>query len=110
MNPRDVAKAMKKMGMKQEEIESIAVIIRKPSKDIILRKPSVQKIDMMGQVQYQVSGEEEVREIEPEPIEISEEDIKTVQEQAQVTYEKAKESIEKYQGNLAEAIINLNNK
>ena len=76
MNPRDMQKAMKKMGIKQEEIDAVAVVIRAKNKDIIIRNPSVQIIDMMGQKSYQISGEEEIREIEEE-IEIGEEDIKT---------------------------------
>ena len=48
MNPRQMQQAMKKMGIKQEEIDALAVIIRTRDKDIILRNPSVQKINMMG--------------------------------------------------------------
>ena len=106
MNPRDMQKAMKKIGLQQEDIDAIAVIIRTKNEDIILRNPSVQKINMGGQVSYQVSGEEEIRTIEEEP-EISEEDIKTVMEQANVSKEKAILSLTENKGDLAASIISL---
>jgi len=106
MNPRDMQKAMKKMGIKQEEIEAVAVVIRAKNKDIIIRNPSVQIIDMMGQKSYQISGEEEIREIEEE-IEISEEDIKTVMEQASVSKEKAEAALKENKGDLAAAILSF---
>lgn len=106
MNPRDMEKAMKRLGIKQHEIEAIAVIIRTKTEDIIIRNPSVQKIDMMGNNSYQVSGTEEIRKIEPE---ISEEDIKTVMEQAEVSKEKAIKALKDNNGELAAAIMSLQN-
>lgn len=107
MNPRQMQQAMKKLGMKQEEIEAIAVIIRTKKEDIIIRDPSVQKIDMMGQLSYQISGNEEHRPLEEEPPEISEEDIATVMEQANTTKEKAADALKKNKGDLAAAILDL---
>ncbi len=106
MNPKQMRKAMKQLGIKQEEIDAIAVIIRTRKEDIIIRNPSVQKINMSGQASYQVSGDEEVRLIEEE-IEISEEDIKTVMEQANVSKEKAEASLKECKGDLAAAILSF---
>ena len=106
MNPRDMQKAMKKMGIKQEEIDAVAVVIRAKNKDIIIRNPSVQIIDMMGQKSYQISGDEEIREIEEE-IEISEEDIKTVMQQGNVSKEKAEAALKENKGDLAAAILSF---
>ena len=44
MNQRQMQQAMKKLGLKQEEIDAIAVIIRTKNEDIIIRDPSVQKL------------------------------------------------------------------
>lgn len=109
MNPRQMQQAMKKLGLKQEEIDVIAVIIRTKKEDIIIRNPSVQKINMGGQINYQVSGEEEIRKVEEE-IEISQEDIKTVSEQAGVSKEKAKAALKENKGDLAGAILSLQKK
>jgi len=104
MNPRQMQAAMRKMGIKQEEVEAIAVIIRTKDEDIIITNPSVQKINMMGHYSYQVSGEEEHRPIEEE---IPEEDIKTVMEQTGVSKEKAKKALKDNGGDLAAAIMSL---
>lgn len=96
--------AMKRLGIRQEEIDAIAVVIRTKKEDIIIRKPSVQKVNMMGQISYQVSGEEEHRPLE---IEIPEEDIKTVMQQANVSREEAEKALKNANGDLAEAILSL---
>jgi len=107
MNPRQMQQAMKKLGMKQEDIEAIAVIIRTKEEDIIIRNPSVQKVNMMGQESYQISGEEEHRLLEEEEPEISEDDVKTVMEQSGVSKEKAMDALKKNKGDLAAAILAL---
>ena len=107
INPKQMQQAMKKMGLKQEDIEAIAVVIRTKKEDMIIRNPSVQKVDMMGQISYQVSGTEEHRALEEEEPEITEEDIKTVAEQTGVTKEKAEKALKENKGDLAAAIISL---
>ena len=110
MNPRQMKQAMKKMGINQVDMpDAIAVIIRTKSKDIIIRNPSVSKVNMMGSWTYQVRGDEEERVIEPE-LEITEEDIKTVMEQTNCSKEEAKKVIEKNKGDLASSIMELSNK
>lgn len=106
MNPRDMQKAMKKLGIKQEEIDAQEVIIRTPDKEIIISNPQVSKVNMMGQETFQIVGDFEERPISSEP-EINDEDIKTVVEQTGSSEEKAKEAIEKNDGDLAKAIMEL---
>ena len=108
MNPRQMRQAMKKMGMEQEDIDATEVIIRTAEKEIVIMNPSVAKVRAMGQESYQISGEEIERSLDTTP-DISEEDIATVAEQANVSTEKAKEAIEAAKGDLAEAIMNLQN-
>jgi nascent polypeptide-associated complex subunit alpha len=108
MNPKQMQQAMKKLGMQQEDVDTIAVIIRTKKEDIIIRNPSVQRINMMGQLSYQISGEEEHRPLEEEEPEISEEDVKTVIEQTGVSKEKALRALKESKGDLAAAIIALN--
>ena len=100
VNPQLLKQAMKKMGVKQEEIEATQVIIKTPSKNLIINNPHIQKVSMMGEESLQITGaiEEEI---------ISEDDIKTVSEQANVSKEKAREALKKYNGDLAEAILSL---
>jgi nascent polypeptide-associated complex subunit alpha len=104
MNPKDMQKAMKRLGIQQEDLDAIAVIIRTKKEDIIIRNPSVQRVNMAGQVSYQISGEEEKRTLEPE---INEDDIKTVMEQANVNKEKALSALKEHDGDLAAAILSF---
>jgi len=106
MNSRKAAQMMKKMGIQQVEIPATEVIIKTPEKEIVITEPQVSKINMMGQETFQVIGNINERELSTEP-EISDEDIKTVAEQANVSEEQAKEAIQDAEGDLAQAIINL---
>lgn len=96
--------AMKKLGMKQEEIGASEVVIKCEDRDIVITNPSVQKVNMMGQESFQVSGVINERE---KSIEISEDDIKTVVEQADVDEESAREALKDSKGDIAEAILKL---
>ena len=106
MNPRDMQRAMKKLGIKQEEIEANEVIIKTNDKEIIIQNPQVSKVNMMGQETFQIVGQVEEHPISSE-LEINEDDIKTVMEQTGATEEKAKEAIEKNDGDLAKTIMSL---
>lgn len=106
MNPQMMKQAMKRMGMKQEEIDATEVIIKTPDKDIIVQNPQVSKLNMMGQDTIQVVGDIIEREKETAP-EINEDDIKTVMDQTGATEEQAKAAIEETEGDLAEAIMKL---
>ncbi|MBI2661639.1 nascent polypeptide-associated complex protein [Candidatus Woesearchaeota archaeon] len=109
VNPRDMQKAMKKMGIQQEEIDAVEVIIRLEDRDIIITEPQVSKVKMMGQETYQVMGKarEAARDSKPE---ISEDDVSTVMEQANCSRKEAEESLEESSGNIAEAILKLQGK
>lgn len=106
MNSRSMAKAMKRMGIQQTELNAKEVIIRLEDKELVFANPQVAKVNMMGQETFQVIGTPEERSISTEP-EISEEDIQTVVEQTGVEKEKALEAIKKHKGDIAAAILEL---
>ena len=106
MNPRQMKQAMKRLGMQQDEIDANEVIIRCDDKDIVISNPSVMKVFMGGQSTYQISGEEEERQLETTP-ELNEDDIETVMEQAEVSREQAEKAILEANYDLAEAILSL---
>jgi len=109
MNPREVQKAMKRMGIKQEEIDAELVIIKTADKDLVIKNPHVTKVNMMGQESLQIVGD--ITEVEKnDKIEINEDDIATVIEQTNCTKEQALNALEQSNGNLAEAILKLQNK
>ena len=84
INPRQLQQAMKKMGVKQEEIEASVVIIKCGAKNMIVNNPQVMKVNMMGQESLQITGEIH------EELAITDEDIATVAAQANVSKEIAK--------------------
>jgi len=101
MNPKMVKQAMKKMGMKQDVIPATEVIIKTPDGDLHIKNPEVAKVTMMGQDSFQVTGVVEVKSS------VNEDDITTVASQANCSREEAKEALEKADGDLAQAILNL---
>ena len=101
MNPRDIKSAMKKLGIKQEEIDATEVIIKTKDKDLIIKNPQVSKINMMGQDTIQIIGD--IQEL----AKINDDDIQTVMEQAHVDGKTAMRAIEKSNGDLAAAILEL---
>lgn len=106
INPKQMQQAMKRMGIQQQEIDAEEVIIKCSDKEIVIKNPSVARINMMGQKSYQISGNETERDVKRE-IEISEEDIETVMEQTNCSKEEALAAIKKHNGDLAEAILEL---
>lgn len=103
MNPKMLKDTMKKMGIKQEEIPATEVIIKTPDKDLIIRNPQVAKVIAMGQETIQVIGN--IEELVTQKF--SDDDIKTVAEQAKVSKERARAALEKTNGDLAQAILDL---
>ena len=103
LNPKDMEKMMKKMGIKQEEIAATEVIIKTPDKDLVIHNPQVSKVNAMGQETFQIVGD--VEEVSPQAY--SDDDVKTVAEQAKVSKDKARQALEETQGDLAQAILKL---
>lgn len=107
MNQRKMNQMMKKMGIQQQEIPAIEVIIRTEDKDIIISNPQVSKVNMMGQMTYQIVGEAVEKPRESEPVELSEDDINTVVSQTGVSADKARELLEQNDGDIAATIMAL---
>ena len=109
MNPREMQKAMKRLGIRQEEIDAELVIIKTAEKDFVIKNPHVSKVNMMGQETFQVVGD--ITEIEKnEAPEIGENDLATVMEQTNCTKDEALEALQSNNSNLAKAILKIQNK
>lgn len=106
MNPRDVAKAMKRMGVQQQDIEAEKVVIFCKDKKIIFENPQVAKVNMMGQASWQITGNSREENVSDEP-EINEDDIKTIIEQTGKTEKEAEKALQETKGDIAQAILNL---
>jgi len=104
MNPKQMKKMMKQMGIEMEEIGAEEVIIRTSDEELIFRSPTVSKISARGVETFQVVGEYEVVKRPPK---ISEDDVKLIMEQANVDEETARKALEEAGGDLAEALMKL---
>jgi len=99
-NQRQIEKAMKKMGMKTEEMDVKEVLFRGGEKEYIIRNPSVSKIEMGGTTTFQVIGKLEEKQ------RFSEDDIKIITDQTGCSPEEAKETLNET-NDIAEAILKL---
>ena len=104
---KQMERQMKKMGMKMESLDDAKeVIIKFDDKELVITNPDVTLMNAMGQETYQIIGEAEERAIEEEII-IPEEDIEMVASTAGVTIEDAKQALEDTKGDIADAILKL---
>ena len=102
MNPKQMGKMMKQMGIKNEDLDTKEVVITlEDGKKLIFEKPSVNVIEMQGQKTYTISGSAKTETSIPE------DDVKMVAQQANVSEEKAREALEENDGDIAEAISKL---
>lgn len=102
INPRDLERAMKRMGMQTEAIEAEEVVIRTAAKDIVITNPQVTRIVAMGQTSFQIAGEEKERERER----FSEADVRLVMEKTGADAARAKSALAE-EGDIAAAILKL---
>ena len=112
MNPREAKRMMQKMGMNMEGVDDVQeVIIRTPTKEIVIEGPEVAIVNMQGQKIFQVAGGE-VSERAPTRtaspvVKISEEDAQLVAQQTGKSVEQARAALLESEGDLAKAILLL---
>lgn len=102
MDPKNMQKVMKQMGIKSEEIASSKVTIElKDGGRLIIFEPQVVQIEMQGEKSFQISGKVS------EEQDAGEDDIKMVMEAAGCGREEAQNALRDSAGDIAEAIIRL---
>ena len=115
LDPKKMQGMMKQMGISQDEIDAARVVIEKEDGGkIIIDDPSVVKINMQGQENFQVSGEVSevaggevgVGDVE-EVVDNTDEDVKTLMEKCNCLEQDARMALEKANGDLTEAILEL---
>lgn len=106
MNPRKMQQMMKQMGIQQQDIPAERVEIFCNDRKLVIEPAQVAAVNMMGQKTYQVVGEAREEALDSTP-DISDEDVKTVMEQTGTTEEQARAAIESAKGDLAAAIMAL---
>ena len=101
IDPRKMQGMMSKLGIKQENIEAKRVIIEQEDKKIVIDNPAIAKIEMSGNVSFQISGDIS------EESSISEEDIQLVMSKTGKSKLEAEVALKASNGDLTEAIMNL---
>jgi len=102
INPKQMGAMMKRMGIKNEELEAKEVIITLANgKKLIFEEPQISVIEMQGNKTYTLTGEAR------EETSVPAEDIAMVAEQANVSKVDAKKALEETNGDIAQAILQL---
>lgn len=101
MNPKQMAKLMKQMGISTKELPVVRVVFEMDDRRLIIENPVVTEVNMQGQKTYQVVGEPKEETI------LSEEDVHLVMEKTGKSREEVVKVLEETDGDIAEAILKL---
>ena len=123
MNPRKMKQMMEQMGIDMEDIDAQEVIIRTPDEELVFDDAEVQLMEAQGQKTYQVVGEPESRELDSGEGSaaaaaddadesdgdsgVDEDDVELVAMRAGVDEDTAREALEANDGDLADAVDEL---
>lgn len=111
MKQRDAKRMMSRMGMNVQGVEDVEeVVIRTPTKEIVIEAPEVAIVAVQGQKIFQVAGgsiSERAPERKPQAAVVSEEDAQLVAGQTGKSLEEARKALEECEGDLAKAILLL---
>ncbi|GEM_PF-263077 len=115
VNPRmlkKMQKMMKDFGMETEDLDVKKVIFVFDEEEWIFEEPKVQVMDILGVKTYSITGKpkkikKEKVEEEEVKVEITEEDVELVANQCNVSKEEARKALEECNGDIAEAILKL---
>ncbi|MBI2079341.1 nascent polypeptide-associated complex protein [Candidatus Micrarchaeota archaeon] len=101
MDPKQMQRLMKQMGINSREIAAKKVVIETGENNIIITDPQIVEINMQGQKSFQISGNVSVQE------QLNNEDVKLIIEQTGVTEEEAVAALKESNGDIAAAILKL---
>lgn len=108
---RDAKRMMEKMGMKLDQIDGVTeVLIRTPTREIVIEDPTVTSVIVQGQRMYQITGgstHERSPTAESASAEVPDDDVKLVAGQTGKTLDEARVALKESGGDLAEAIVRL---
>ncbi len=110
MNPRQMKQAMRKMGIRTDEVADVEeVIIRTSDREIVIESPQVSIMEVQGQKTFQIMGESYERSrgesVSEEPVD--EDDIELVMSQTGCARDVAIKALKNSGGQPAEAIISI---
>lgn len=104
IDPKQMAKMMKQMGIQNQELDASRVIIELSGSRLVIDNPNVVKISFQGQDSFQISGSARTESS------ISGDDIKMVCDSTGASQEDAQKALEDAGGDIAQAILKLQEK
>jgi len=120
MNPRKMQKMMEQMGIDMTDIDAEEVVIRTPDEELVFTDAEVQLMEAQGQKTYQVVGDPESRDRDDSTSSASseeatdadsggvdEDDVELVAMRAGVDEDTARAALEDNNGDLADAVDQL---
>jgi nascent polypeptide-associated complex subunit alpha len=109
MNPKQMQAMMRQFGIKSEEVRAKRVVIETDNGNLVVSDPQVIAVEMQGEKMFQISGrvQEEGKKDEEGGKGFSEDDLKLVMQEAKCSREDAEKALEETKGNLAEAILKI---
>ncbi|MFP3172182.1 MAG: nascent polypeptide-associated complex protein [Acidilobus sp.] len=111
VNPRELRRMLKRMGIEAEELEATRVTIEAKDSRYVVDSPQVIIVRGRGQptMIYVVGEPREVKQqaAAAQQPQVSEEDVRLVAEQAGVDVETARRALIEANGDIAEAILKL---
>ncbi|MEM0475654.1 MAG: nascent polypeptide-associated complex protein [Candidatus Norongarragalinales archaeon] len=113
MDAKQMAKLMQQMGLRTEEVDAERVVIEKrDGSRIVIENPSVTLIDAKGLKSFQISGDvkEEAAQEAAALKEKEESDVDVIARQAGVSRDEAEKALLESDGDIAEAILALEEK
>jgi len=104
MGRRDMERLLRTMKISIEEMSDIQqVILKSPTRELIIENPVVNAFDIRGEKVFQITG----KLVETSSLAIPEEDVQLVVQQTGASFEAAKKALEQTSGDLAAAILML---
>ena len=119
MNPRKMQKMMEQMGIDMTDIDAEEVIIRTADEELVFTDADVQLMEAQGQKTYQVvgdpesqdrtaeSGDADAGESDSESGVVDADDVELVAMRTGVDEDAAREALEDNDGDLADAVDQL---
>lgn len=111
LSPRELKRTLKKLGINVEELNEVsAVILETKDSEIVIENPQVVVFTSQGQKIYQiVSKDEKVVSKKPSmdasQVKFSEDDVNFIMSQANVDREVAVQVLKEAEGDIAKALI-----
>ncbi|MFH1425088.1 MAG: nascent polypeptide-associated complex protein [archaeon] len=107
LNPKQMQKMMKQLGMSTEQIDAEEVVIfLKNGSEMRISNPQVSRMKVQGQESFQISGDVQ-ENAGSVSLDVSEDDVEMVVSQAGVSEEDAQKALEESGGDIAKAILSL---